>query len=147
MPRIEATTQIDASPERVWALMCDTTRYPEWVVPTDRVLDPGTGEMREGFEYREYGGIPPFKGETQWREPHHRQVHVGDDGSMTMRLVITLTPEGNGTRLQQTIDLQPRWWLRPINLVLWPLMMRKRGQAAMDQTTANAKRLLESASA
>jgi hypothetical protein len=30
-----------------------------------------------------------------------------------------------------------------VNALLWPLMMRKRGQSAMDGTLANIKRIVE----
>jgi hypothetical protein len=40
--------------------------------------------------------------------------------------------------------LEPRWFLAPVNAVLWPLMMRKRAQAVLDGTVANAKRIVES---
>jgi hypothetical protein len=39
--------------------------------------------------------------------------------------------------------MQPRWFLAPVNAVLWPLMMRKRAQAVLDKTVANAKRIVE----
>ena len=76
-------------------------------------------------------------------EPMRRQVHIGDDGSMTMNLGIELTPTDGGTRLTQTLSLTPRWYLVPVNAILWPLMMRKRAQEAMDKTVANVKRIAE----
>jgi hypothetical protein len=45
--------------------------------------------------------------------------------------------------LTNVIELRPRWFLVPVNAVLWPLFMRRRCQAAMDESVANAKRVLE----
>ena len=147
MGRVVASIEISTPPETVWAMMCDPHQYPEIADPTDRMIDVPEGGFGVGYVYKEYGGVPPFKGESEWRvtefEPTSRQVHVGDDGSMTIELQIELTPTDTGTRLTQTIDLRPRWYLRPVDVVLWPLMMRKRAQEAMDKTVANAKRIAE----
>ncbi len=147
---VTSSIEIAGTPEQIWALLCDPHRYPEIAVPTDRMIHVPDGPMSVGYVYREYGGIPPFKGESEWRvtvfEPHRRQVHVGDDGKMTFNLSIELEPTESGTRFTQTLELKPRWFLAPVNAVLFPLMMRKRAQAAMDGTVANVKRAVEEAS-
>lgn len=148
MAQVVASTQVNTGPEIIWALMCDPHRYPEIADPTERMIDVPDGEMGVGYVYKEYGGIKPFMGESEWRvtefEPMRRQVHIGYDGSMTMDLEIQLTPTDGGTRLTQTLNMKPRWYLVPVNAILWPLMMRKRGQEAMDKTVANVKRITES---
>jgi len=149
--RIRVSTEINSTPEQVWDLMCNAHRYPEWVTVTDRMVEAPDGPVGAGSVYREYGGIPPFKGESRWEviefEPTRRQVHVGDDGSMTMHLEILIEPAPNGTLLTQNLEFTPRWWLRPMAMLMWPLLMGRRGKAAIVQTQANAKRLLESAGA
>ena len=76
-------------------------------------------------------------------EPHRRQVHVGDDGAATMRLDITLEPQGEGTRYTQRLEMELRPLLRVVMAVLWPLLMRGRAQAAMDRTVENVRRAAE----
>ena len=148
MARVGASTQVNTGPEVIWALMCDPHRYPEIADPTERMIDVPDREIGVGYIYKEYGGIRPFLGESEWRvtefEPMRRQVHIGDDGSMTLDLEIELTPTDGGTRLTQTLVLKPRWYLAPVNAILWPLFMRKRAQEAMDKTVANVKRIAES---
>lgn len=148
MAQVTASTEIRAAPQDVWALMCDVDRYPELSAATDRMVNVPTGEIGVGYVYREYGGLPPFKSESEWRvtvfEPIRRQVHVGDDGMVRLDLSIDLLPTQAGTRLTMTIAMRPRWFIAPVNAILWPLFMRKGGQAAIDQTVANAKRLVES---
>lgn len=147
MARVTSSTDIDAPPEAVWALLCDPYRYPEIADPTDRMVEVPDEEMGVGYVYKEYGGVPPFKAESRWRvtvfEPMHRQVHIGDDGNMTMYLDNLLETTGRGTRFVQVLELKPRWYLAPLNAVLWPLFMRRRAQKAMDQTGLNAKRIAE----
>ena len=143
-----ASTEIRAAPESVWALMCDVNRYPEVSAATDRMVNVPKEDIAVGYVYREYGGIPPFKSESEWRvtefEPIRRQVHVGDDGMVKLDLSIDLLPTQAGTRLTMTVALRPRWFVAPVNAILWPLFMRKRGQEAVDKTVANAKRIVES---
>ena len=149
MPQIASTTQIDAEPGAVWAILIDAARVPEWVEATERMIDVPEGEVGVGYVYREYGGIKPFQAESEWRitefEPMRHQAHIGDDGTMRMDLDIALTPTNGGTQVTMTLGLKPRWYIAPINAILWPLMMRKRGQAAQDKTLANLKRMVESA--
>ena len=147
MPTVVSSIVISAPTDAVWELMCDPRRYPEFVDPTDRMIDVPDGEFGVGYTYKEYGGIKPFKGESTWTvtafEPRTRQVHEGDDGQMRIQLTIALTPVEGGTRLDQTIVLRPRWYLAPLNAILWPVLMRKKTQGAMDQTVANVKRRIE----
>ncbi len=150
MAEVIASIDIDTPPDAIWALMCNPSCYPELADPTDRMLSVPNETFGEGSIYREYGGIPPFKGESTWRvtvfEPMRRQIHVGDDGAMMMHLNIELAPIEGGTRLTQRLEMQPRWYLMPVNAVLWPLMMRKRAQEAMDKTVQNVKRMAEARS-
>lgn len=147
MYEITASADIAAPPEAVWAILCDPTLYPEFVVPTDEMLDVSEGTFGEGSTYREYGGIPPFKGESDWRvtafEPVTHQVHVGDDGGTTMHLDVALEPTAAGTRYTQVFRIEPRWFLRPVMALMWPLMMRGRAQTAMDRTADGMRRLAE----
>ena len=148
MARVTASSEIHAANEVVWALMCDPGRYDEWADPTERMLDVPKEDVGVGFVYREYGGIPPFKGESEWRvtefEPIRRQVHVGDDGTMKIDISIDLLPTQVGTRFTLTVALRPRWFLVPVNAFLWPLFMRKRSQESVDRTVTNVKRIVES---
>jgi carbon monoxide dehydrogenase subunit G len=147
MPRVTSTIEIAAHPEAIWKLMCNPNTYPELADPTDRMTSVPDGEFGLGYTYKEYGGIPPFKSESEWMvtdyEPMTRQIHVGNDGQMRFTLEIRLDPIKGGTRLTQTLDLKPRWYLAPVSALLWPIMMHKRAQAAMDRTVANAKRMVE----
>ncbi len=147
MAQTTASTQINTGPEVIWALMCDPNRYPEIADPTERMIDVPDGEIGVGYVYKEYGGIRPFIGESEWRvtefEPMRRQVHIGDDGSMTMNLLVELAPTDGGTRFTLTLGMKPRWYLAPVNAILWPLLMRKRAREGIDKTVANVKRIAE----
>jgi uncharacterized protein YndB with AHSA1/START domain len=64
---IIASAIIPASPERVWQITCDTSRYPEWVENTLRMIRTD-GPTRAGATYEELSRIAgPWKSVTRWR--------------------------------------------------------------------------------
>ena len=83
MSKVETSAEVAASPEKIWAFICDANRYPEWVVPTDRMLEVPDEAMGVGYVYKEHGGVPPFKADSEWRvtvfEPHRRPARHQHD--------------------------------------------------------------------
>lgn len=149
MAEVVGTAVIETGVEPIWELMCSPGRYPDFVENTERMVDVGSGEFGVGYEYKEYGGLKPFIGESEWRvtefDPMRHQTHIGDDGKVRIHLDIDLESLADDrTRLTLKVALAPRWFLVPVNAVMWPLMMRKRAQADMDTTAANVKQLVES---
>lgn len=143
--RIASSIVIDAPPQKLWELMCDPANYPELDESTERMLDVPDEEFKEGYVYREYGGIAPFKGESEWTviemSPMRRQVHDGTDGHVDMHLVIDLTETADGkTRVDQSMEFSGPWYMAPVNAAL---MMRRRGQRAMDRSMIKVKELVE----
>lgn len=150
MAEVVGTAVIEAGVEPIWELMCDPPRYPDFVEATERMVDVGSGEFGVGYVYKEYGGLKPFLGESEWRvtefDPMRHQKHLGDDGKVELHLDVDLVPRTEDrTELRLTVDVRPRWFIAPVMAVMWPLVMRKRAQADMDQTAANVKRMIESA--
>lgn len=147
MTGVTAEIDISAPPEKVWALIEDPNTYPEIADPTERMIDVPDRPMGVGYVYKEYGGIKPFISESTWTvtewDPPRRTIHIGDDGSAELHLRIDITATEKGSHLRQQLELKPRWYLAVPNAVMWPLMMRKRAQEAMDKTVANVKRMAE----
>ncbi|MCI0852040.1 MAG: SRPBCC family protein [Chloroflexi bacterium] len=147
MFNFSVSTDIKCSAEQLWELLDDTEKYPDWIEVTDRMLEVAEGGLKLGAVYREYGGIPPFKGESTWNvtvfEPYSRQVHIGDDGAMTITLEILINPHDDVVTLVQNLRFKPRWWIFPMSLIMWPALMGRRGRAAIEKTQANAKAILE----
>lgn len=104
MARLEvsASAPVAAPQAQVWDLLCDTTRYAEYVEATDEVTRTD-GPAREGSTYDEINPIVgPWKGRSHWTvtqfDAPHRQVHVGEGIAPTVKeLVLTLevTPAGD----------------------------------------------------
>ena len=144
------TDEYNASPQQVWALLCDVKRFPEWVEFVERMVEAPDGAMEVGYSWRTYGGIPPFKFEMQWRvtesDPPRRQVRVGENRQAQLTFTMDMEPAGEGTRVRVQMDFQPRGVMVPISMIMWPLLMQGRAQSAMQTTFANAKRILEAES-
>jgi hypothetical protein len=145
--RVVASTDIGAPQEAVWDLYCDAHRYPEFADPTQRMVHVPEGPIGEGFTYKEYSALGPFKGESEWTvtefQPQSRQVHEGDDGTMRLHLEIDIEPTSTGCRLTQQMGVEPRGAAKVGLTLLWPLFMRRMLQKSMDRTVANFREAAE----
>ncbi|MGA7173473.1 MAG: SRPBCC family protein [Candidatus Dormiibacterota bacterium] len=112
---ISASATIDASPDQVWEVLNDMSRYPEWVESTLKMVRTD-GTARLNATYEELTRISgPWKAVTRWRitefDSPRRQVHAGE-GIVTasgMSLVLEITPIGEGTQFTSTIRYTPRF--------------------------------------
>lgn len=152
MPSVSSSVEIESGPEPIWRLLSEPERYSDYVTATEKLLDASDATVTVGSTYREYGGVPPFLGESHWTvteyEPMTHQHHVGDDGKIRMPLDLDVeTIDERRSRLTITLGLEPRWFLAIPFAVLWPLMMRGRAQKVIDDTVANAKELVEAGDA
>jgi carbon monoxide dehydrogenase subunit G len=109
MLEVTASALLPAPPERVWELVCDTTRYAEWVEGTQEVTRTD-GPARQGSTYDEVNPIlGPWRARTRWTvvelDPPRRQVHRSADVPTARRfdVVMELEPEGEGTRFTLTL--------------------------------------------
>lgn len=112
---IIASAVISAAPERVWEIACDTSRYPEWVENTLRMIRTD-GRTRAGATMEELTRIAgPWKVVTRWRvtefDPPRRQVQQGEGVSTAknMAVIIELSPAGRDTKFTLTVRYTPRF--------------------------------------
>lgn len=147
MFEVSATTEVEAPPSAVWKVFEDPHRYPEISVATDRMIDVPDVPIGRDSTYKEYGGVRPFKAESSWRvtefDPHRRQVHVGDDGSYTLEMVVETEETARGCQLAMSFGAKPRWYMVVPTAILWPIMMRQRTQKVIDETVENIGRAAE----
>lgn len=148
MRPVSATIEIASGPEPIWRLLSEPRRYAEYVPITREVLAYSDETVGLGSTYREYGGLAPFLGESDWTvseyEPMTHQRHQGDDGKVRIPLDLDVEAVAvDRSRLTITFTLEPRWYLAVPIAVVWPLLVRRRAQRAIDQTVANAKRIVE----
>jgi uncharacterized protein YndB with AHSA1/START domain len=119
---ITATAIIPAPPEGVWEIACDSSRYPEWVENTLRMIH--TDEpARLGATIEELTRIAgPWKAVTRWRvtqfDPPRRQVQAGEGVTTAkdMAVIIELSPAGEDTKFTLTVCYTPRFG--PVGVLL-----------------------------
>ena len=103
MRRVWSSVVVESGPEPIWRLLSEPERYPDYVTATERLLAASDTSVQVGSTYREYGGIPPFLGESDWEvvahEPMTHQHHVGDDGKFVNR------SEAIRASVRKTLDL------------------------------------------
>jgi carbon monoxide dehydrogenase subunit G len=113
MLQVTASAVVPASQERVFELLCDTARYPEWVTGTNAVTRTD-GPAREGSTYEEVNPIlGPWKANTTWRviehEPPRRSVHTTGDIPLSSRfdVVMEVAAEGEVSEVTMTLRGEP----------------------------------------
>jgi carbon monoxide dehydrogenase subunit G len=130
---VSASAIVPAPPEHVFGLLCETTRYPEWVTGTNAVTRTD-GPARESSTYDEINPIlGPWKAKTHWRvvehEPPRRTRHDTGDIPLTSRFEVEMEvdPEGDGSRV--TVRLRGEPSMGPLGAGFATLM---RGQVERD---------------
>lgn len=108
---VSASASVSAPPERVWELLCDTSRYAEWVAGTDEVTRTD-GPARRGSTYDEVNPIlGPWKAKSRWTvtefEEPRRQVHRGEGLplSSSFEVVMEVAPVAD-TASEVTVSLR-----------------------------------------
>jgi uncharacterized protein YndB with AHSA1/START domain len=110
---ITASAVTAAPPAKLWELLCDTSRNPEWVAATAAV--PRTdGPARLGSTYDEINPIMgPWRARTRWTviefDPPNRQVHRSEDVPFSSEslVILTVTPSGDGSKVTVTLRQRP----------------------------------------
>jgi uncharacterized protein YndB with AHSA1/START domain len=140
-----STVTVAAPSERVWELMCDTSRYAEWGAQTLEIpRTDGPAEM--GSTYDEcVPFIGPWKAVLHWRvtefEPPRRLVHTGQVW-YARKLVSEMecSPAEDGTTFTMTLRATPK--LGPLGGLL-ERALASSVQRNWDETVENFKELVE----
>ena len=118
MPSLDVSTDIAASPERVWAAVEDISTHVRWMADAESITFTSGRTVGVGttFECRTKLGpvrLMDLMEITEW-EPR-RTMGVRHSGVVTGTGRFTLTDigdnEGDGTRFSWNEDLQFPWWL------------------------------------
>ena len=111
--QLTLTRLIDASPDKVWRCWTDPTLLPRWFGPDGFSCVTKDINLTEGGQWR-FDMIAPDG--TVFPNRHRFTRHVplrrieflmdgDDDAEVPMTVEVTLVPEGQGTRITQTITL------------------------------------------
>ena len=111
---IEHRVHIAAPLAQVWATISDTRRYAEWVPNTLEVVTASSDVADLGVTYTERNRIAgPLTGGSSWRvtacEAPRHAIHDGEGiwVAKSMRLEMTVEPDGEGTTYTHTFSYEP----------------------------------------
>ena len=99
--QIQVERTIDAPPERVFSILVDPDRVPEWRPSIERIAERSGPIDRPGttFVTRYRGRTPDSHGTVLESEPPRLHVLAGH-GAVEYNARVALEPEGAGTRLR-----------------------------------------------
>lgn len=142
---LRAEDVVAAPPERVWALLTDLSRMPEWSPELVRMVPLRRGGLRVGQWYlginRRKAVVWPTRSVVAELEPG--RVLAWDTTSSGARWIWELAPEGAGTRVVHRRPVPRR--LTPVSRVFAPLFLGGTAghadelEAGMAQTVARLK--------
>jgi uncharacterized protein YndB with AHSA1/START domain len=135
------TITIDRPPTAVFTYLANLENLPQWnyALAETRQVTPGPPGV--GTRYRQTRTIPVHTEESleiTELTPNRNLTVQGTLNSLPAKLTYTLTPDGSGTTLTNTVDLHPP---RPLNL-LAPIAL-SRIKSAVAANLAVLKQLLE----
>jgi hypothetical protein len=98
MKEYSASTRINALPEKIWAILTDATKYPEW----DPVAERIEGRIALGEKVTAYTKLSPGRGfpaKVTEFEPGRKMTWTGGMplGLFTGIRTFTLVPQADGT--------------------------------------------------
>jgi len=147
---VSASAASAAAPQRLWELLCDSTRYDQWVDGTIAVTRPMDGPARLGATYGEINPIiGPWKAQTNWTvvefDPPRRQVHGTEDIQVAseFRVIMEVAPADGGS--QVTLTLRGRSSLGPFGALVTRVLesqMRRDNERSVQNLVALAAREL-----
>lgn len=157
-PTVEVDTYVDAPPAAVWGLVSDPLTMPEWSDELQSIswLDGATGAALGGrFEGRNanepIGEWATVSTIVEYEPGRRFAWAVGDPEVPGAVWRFTLTPDGNGTRLRQWVQIGPGWSGLCIAIEAMPdkeqkivFVRLREHEASMTRTLEGIKNRLES---
>ena len=144
MDRFQNTVTIARPPDEVFAFLADFRDIPKWNYAIARTVQTSPGPAGAGATYRQTRTIPrPSEESLQITvfEPPSRLAVQGQIGPFHATTSYLLEPATGGTRLTNTVELEPSSaLLRPIGPLAVPTV-----KAAVARNLGTLKRLLEAA--
>src|SRR5436190_4615765 len=88
MPKVSASTHTSTSPDRVWQLIADPARYPDWLTLHEAFAGPAPAHLEEGTEYQQRLTVLSVPVEVAWLVTNARSPQLLEscgDGPMGVK--------------------------------------------------------------
>lgn len=148
MPKVEIREKIEATPSKVWNVISDIKKAPEWVVVMKSLEHTTDNPVKKGTVYRESSKIGPKESETEWKvtlfdEPIV-QIHECNDSDFEAKLTMRVEDNGDGSStLQHLTQYRLMPVFRPLGWLLETLFVKKAMDKNLRQSVENCKKLIE----
>ena len=130
MPSFSHAVVVREPPDAVFPWLLEADRVPRWTSDLDVYEVLAGGSVREGARIREQLEISGHRFAielhvTRYDPPRSAESRFSTNG-IDVVSVYTLEPEGDGTRLTQSVEAKPRsFGARMLLPVVWPRLQRK----------------------
>lgn len=122
--------------DRVFAVMTDPARRPEWQENTSDVRVASDGPVAVGTRWtEEQRGVGHVEAEVTALEPASRYAERGVSSSGTGNVTVTLTPDGDATRLVMEVELSLKGLKKAFEPAIAP-MVRAQMPKDLDRLSA-----------
>jgi uncharacterized membrane protein len=143
MAPITASIDIARPPEEVFAYIDDLARHGEWQEDIQEVTVLTEGPTRVGSRARDRrkvpGGVRELTYEITAHDPPRSASFQGVDGPIRVRGTVTVTPQGDGSRVGLDLDFEGRG----LGKLLLPLV-RSQARKSVPRDQQKLKETLES---
>lgn len=106
--QVEVGTTINRPIDEVFAFMSDPRKHAEWVQPVESDSNVSSGPVHVGTTFHEENKLLGRHLAEEWTvteyEPPRRYAQQAEIGGATMTITMTLTPEGEGTRVDMVTE-------------------------------------------
>jgi uncharacterized protein YndB with AHSA1/START domain len=109
MPKVSASTQTAAGPERVWQLVVDLPRYPEWNTMHDAFTSDVPATLDEGVAYKQRVKMMGMPADIAWRVgtvDAPGKLELLGDGPMGIKALNRFVVEPAGDGSQVTFEME-----------------------------------------
>lgn len=137
MPKASVNAEVPATPERIWAVLNDFSRFPEWFVMHDRFVTEPPAEPVPGATFKQGVKIMGMPGEIAWTLAAVQalsRVELAGQGPMGITLAATfeIAPTAAGSEVGITFEFTG-------GLLSGPLGLSVEKQAKKDAEASLAK--------
>ena len=109
MPKVSVSTQASAGPEKVWQLVVDLPRCPEWNTMHESFVKDVPAILTQGATYRQKVKLMGMPAEIAWRVTSAEapaRLELAGDGPMGVKAINrwVIEPSDDGSRI--TLEME-----------------------------------------
>ena len=104
MPKVSASTQAAVAPDKVWELVVDLPRYPEWLTMHDAFTSDVPATLAEGVTYKQRVKMMGMPADIAWKvltADAPSKLELAGDGPMGIKSVnrFIINPSEGGSEV------------------------------------------------